>query len=436
MKRSISLKLLLILAFASLGLLLIFGYSILSVHFFIQGLDAMTAGTMEQTARSYLQTTSLEQQQQRTEFSGYTIAPSWKQLPGEIRQAFGRPPSTSNHLVKHADAHWPGPPKNFYFLLHYRKGERTFFIARKVTHTSGSHLVGQSAMESRRTLIVLSLSIALTLGLVVLLLVRHLSRPVAALGNWASALNPERLKEPPPDFSYPELNQLAALIRTSLSQVQDSLEREHRFLRHTSHELRTPISVIRSNIALMHKLQERELHPLDPRELQVIQRIDRASLTMKHLTETLLWLSRNDSEQLPTTTLRLDQLIRQLVEDTRYLLPEEVAVVVETTPCSIRVSEIPARIVLGNVIRNAFQHTFAGTVGIKQIGNGCFITNPQNTAEEGQQDLGFGLGLELTRQLTTRLGWHYEVGGEAEHYLVRLQLGTIVAGGEAQDVIS
>ncbi|MEB3733551.1 histidine kinase dimerization/phospho-acceptor domain-containing protein [Halopseudomonas pachastrellae] len=60
--------------------------------------------------------------------------------------------------------------------------------------------------------------------------------------------------------------------------------------RFTSHELRTPISVIRANVELLERLRAQSR--IDPAmEQQALDRIDRASLTMQHLTETLLWLA-------------------------------------------------------------------------------------------------------------------------------------------------
>ncbi|MFA0697735.1 sensor histidine kinase, partial [Vibrio sp. 10N.222.49.C9] len=61
-----------------------------------------------------------------------------------------------------------------------------------------------------------------------------------------------------------------------------------------------------------------------------------------------------------------------------------------------------------NLIRNAFQHTYHGEVEIKQIGKELQINNYNLTDNGSEQELGFGLGLELTERLIKRYGWHYE----------------------------
>jgi signal transduction histidine kinase len=222
-------------------------------------------------------------------------------------------------------------------------------------------------------------------------------------------LEADNLKKPIPDFYYPELNKMAELIRRSLISVHDVLEREQQFLRHTSHELRTPISIIRNNIELLHKLQASNSQTNESGKQAIINRIDRASLTMQHLTETLLWLSKESPESLPEKEVQLDKILRALVAEMQYLLNEkDVHVNVDTEPFTMQLPEVAVKIVLGNLIRNAFQHTWEGDVLIRQSGDQVEIINTEKSEEIQNDNLGFGLGLQLTQQLVNQLGWMYE----------------------------
>ncbi|THF49995.1 MAG: HAMP domain-containing histidine kinase, partial [Methylophaga nitratireducenticrescens] len=264
--------------------------------------------------------------------------------------------------------------------------------------------------------------IALTLMLITWLLMRSISTPVARLNEWTQSLTPETLSQPAPDFLYPELNQMAKLIQNSLSSVQRSLDREHRFLRYTSHELRTPISVIRNNIELQHKVLQQTSSSLNPMQKDIADRIDRASITMQHLTETLLWLSREDNEKLPESVVEIDKLLLEITEEMRYLLRDKtVDLIINTQSYQCSISAVAARIVIGNLIRNAFQHTWEGEVIISQQGPQISIINRQFNADIDviPSELGFGLGLQLTAQLTEKLGWFYQnLADETGHNVI------------------
>jgi len=126
------------------------------------------------------------------------------------------------------------------------------------------------------------------------------------------------------------------------------------------------------------------------------------------VTETLLWLGRDDSSTHPSVMLRVDDVIRELVDGLRYLLqghPVELELNLE--PAELYLPEAPTRIVLGNLIRNAFQHTRSGTVTISQRGGQVEIVNSLDEDQEAPSETGFGLGLKLTERFTEKLGWGY-----------------------------
>ncbi|MBK1649716.1 sensor histidine kinase [Rhabdochromatium marinum] len=421
----LSLKWFLIFSFLALGCVLVVGYSWLSVQFFIRGMDNIVASNMERAAERYLNDVPLDQREAPSLFSGYHITLNWERMPPEIQAAFPEPPEAQCLLYKQHRSRWLEHPDIIHFAMRLERQGHTLFIAKTVSAATSPKIIGRNAARSMHTLIIISILIVATLGLIIWLLLRRISRPVAALGRWTGALDPQRLREPPPDFSYPELNALAELIRTSLSSVQESLEREHRFLRHASHELRTPIAVIRSNLELLSRLRETSENPVDIRQSQVLERMNRASLNMQHLTETLLWLSREGREAPSSHPVRLDALVEELVEEMRYLLNEKrVCICLDTHPYNLSIPEVPARIVLGNLIRNAFQHTWDGRVSIRQQEGRIEILNSRpESQEETQQSLGFGLGLQLTAQLTERLGWGYvnEAGSGGHRVVLKLR---------------
>ena len=408
MKSQISLKLFVTLAFLLLAVVLVTGYSLLSAHFYRMGMDSVTASSMEEAARNYVKLVPPAKRIQFENFRGYRIASNWNLVPLDLQGAFGAKPPEQGLSIKVKQDNWFDHPKFVYFVYRYQDDNGTLFVTRRGSRATAPPLIGRNAAKSRKMLFAISASIAGLLGITILLLLRRVSRPVGSLGQWARSLNADNLSEAPPDFSYPELNDLARLIRNSLSSVQESLDREHSFLRHASHELRTPITVMRNNIELLHKIKE----TTGPEQIGLreksIDRMDRASLNMQYLTETLLWLSRKEMQTLPDKQIQLDSLLEEMVEEMKYLLArKDVELKVETNPCTVFLPEFPVRIVLGNLIRNAFQYTWEGCINIRQQNNCVAVFNPQSPEGADQNELGFGLGLQLTTQLTQKLDWKY-----------------------------
>ena len=417
MKPALSLKWVVALSFLVLAVVLIIGYSVLSVKFFVKGMDVIIAGNMVQTLESYIDTTPEGRRSRLNRFSGYLISRQWEQMPQNIR-LIADAPKIPGRMEVSKDGGWFSRPGIIVFAMAVPHGNGTYYICHMPPREKASPLIGNHNKTNLHMLLAISFVTALGIALIILLLLKKVERPVKALGRWAHKLDADQLKEPAPDFVYPELNELARLIRTSLSSVQQSLDREHRFLRHASHELRTPISVIHNNVELLKRIEEEARDDLSvdsevierrkQQKARVLERVGRAGRTMKHLTQTLLWLGRADEIHLPESQINLEQLVRELTEDASYLLRDKaVEVNLDTGPAVLTLPEVAARIVTGNLIRNAFQHTWQGRVRIVQTETCVQIINDIEKEEDSPRDLGFGLGLQLTRQLCDRLGWSY-----------------------------
>ncbi|MDO6441275.1 HAMP domain-containing sensor histidine kinase [Marinobacter sp. 2_MG-2023] len=421
-KARISLRALLISSFLALGLILVLAYSLVSKEHFIRGLDAAMATNMEKTARTFSEVIGPGQRERAREFSGFDVAMQWASLPAYALEAFPGGPGEPGQLLKKEGSSWFSRPSFVIFAMRYETASGPLYLSQKLTPPATSELLPQAARQNRLltlTVSILVIGFILTVGW---LLLRHVSRPMAALRAWTHSLNNDKLSQPVPDFSYPELNEMAELIRNSLSTVEQALDRERRFLKHASHELRTPISTIRSNIELQRKLTQKREKYED--EKSIVDRIDRASLTMKHLTETLLWLNHEPDTPLQSEAVDLPGLIRELAGEMSYLLAgKPVTTEISTSSYSCTVPLVPARIILGNLIRNAYQHCWEGTVVIDQQEGRVTISNPvepdaQNLSPASSENTGYGLGLELTTTLSQRIGWHYTAKREGNYHRV------------------
>ncbi len=72
------------------------------------------------------------------------------------------------------------------------------------------------------------------------------------------------------------------------------------------------------NIELFRKLNVMSEAETKEKRLEMVERIERASLTMRHLTEVLLWLGREDIDALPHQQCQLGGLIQTTVDELSF----------------------------------------------------------------------------------------------------------------------
>jgi signal transduction histidine kinase len=244
--------------------------------------------------------------------------------------------------------------------------------------------------------------------LAVLLALRLLARPVEALYQWAKQLNLDNLEQPIPRFKFRELNSLAEIVHSGVASVEDTLQKEREFLQYASHELRTPISILHTNSAFLDKVSPTP----SKKERDIRNRIKRASLTMKGITEVLLWLGREEDYPIPYEDVDLSGFISQIVAEQQFLVDgKDIDLALKLESYTQYFPKEALRILLTNLIRNAFQHTDAGTISVTQQENKVMITNPLDVgsfSNTGVNEIGFGLGLKLSRKLADRFAWELQ----------------------------
>jgi len=377
-------------------------FSTLMLDYFFRGMDISLAQTM----RGFVNVKDVKKGQP-IDFLGYKISNRWEDMPPEVIQSFGHtPPTEIFKLEKYSsDISIITPPEKIVFIMKAINDQGEIRYISKVLF---SHEPAFAAKRIPHIIYVImgAMGAIAVFSLILFLLIGKVASLVESLTGWAKSIDEEKLKQSTPDFQYGELNTLANIIKTSFSSVQKSLAREHQFLTHASHELRTPISVIRTNTELLAKLYEKDSGTT--KQFAAIERIDRAGRTMTNLTETLLWLSRDDSNLPQSEQVNLKNMIDELIWELSYLLKSKaVKLTVNTSDYTIYVAAIPCRIVLTNLIRNAFQHTADGKIIVTQIEGTITVVNSSTFKSTENTNLGFGLGLSLTKQLAKRYNWHY-----------------------------
>lgn len=422
----LSLRKYVILSLLAVASVIIVLFSIQSADSFFDGMDGMLRGSMIRAANSVEVLPG-----EPTQVLEYHLAATYEDIPPAIQGSFPEAHIKPRTLMKDIDkpSMFSRPrTANFLVMVPQQDGDVVYISQRfvappvererrfRINHQMHSILVGIAAL--------IAFSIAL------FLLLRSVSRPVESLQAWARGLDEAQLDKPIPNFRYKELNALAGIIHSSLQRVKYTLEREREFVNHASHELRTPIAVVRSSIELLCRVVDVE----NSKGRNAVSRIDNAAKTMADLTETLLWLGREDGNELTITDVDVSEMVQTLVNDLMYLLQgKSVSVSLNLGKCVKPMPETAAKIVIGNIIRNAFQHTQEGKVSITLSAENIVVTNQENSptssaykAFNGNEvDEGFGIGLKLIEKLTSKLNWGYHPEHNHTGYSVTLTLNDV-----------
>ena len=411
--------------------------SAVSIHYFFEGIDFSMVDSM----RSQVFKHDLENGK-AIQVDHFTIANKWEDLPQPIKDNLDENDLEDDQLLKLIDGiPLLTEPKAGYFAMKVSREGETRYISSMFSieldtnkssqlNHSFKHPPPQEGKPRRPNdfiyIIVIALFGILIFSLLPYIILRRVTTPVGKLMLWAKSLNKDLLSQPIPDFHYSELNSLATMMKESLSSVQDTLIREQRFLGYASHELRTPIAVTRTNSELLRKMITKGINV--EKQQFVVDRIERACLTMTDLTETLLWLNRQPEKLIPVKSLSLGALTQQVLEEVSYIREgKSVVLLQETDQSNYELPEPLCRIIITNLIRNAFQHTQQGSVSITQRNATVIITNTNkfpedsieiNTKSPEHNGLGFGLGLELTKRLVEQYGWDYSnIANNAGHHV-------------------
>ncbi len=226
-----------------------------------------------------------------------------------------------------------------------------------------------------------------------------------------------------PDDADDEVRELTdALLRYS-KRLAHFLERERQFTRDASHELRSPLTVIRMAASIL--LEDPDLGDAKRR---TAQRIQRACHDMEELTHAFLLLARESETGLPTEAICVNDLIAEEVERARLLAADKpvTSEVRSTQRVFVEAPEKVLSILLGNLLRNAFSYTDAGEV-VVEIGAGKVTIRDTGVgiAQDRIEDMfrpfvrgednrrgGHGVGLTIVRRLSDRFGWPVTIVSE------------------------
>ncbi|MEE4907491.1 HAMP domain-containing sensor histidine kinase [Pseudomonas alliivorans] len=332
------------------------------------------------------------------------------------------------------DAHVPGMPEEFLTLApgfysegdldtdYWLPGDSDYAVL--VTALESGRMIAAidiSDLEHQQNRIALIGAFYLLLNLILIIcaiawLYVRMRRPVQELAHRMKQLDPERpAQRLPVHYVQQELQEIASGINAHLERVEQFMARERSLLDQASHEFRTPIAVISGALDVL----DRQALPAS-----ATPPLQRMRATVENLTEimvALLFLSREPKVARADDPIELDRLLPELIRDHEHLLdgkPVRFAIHIHET-LTLLAPEAMLRIAIGNLLRNAAENTYDGTIAVRLKNGTVSVTDSGegfDTAEASRRYLsmvrqstkagtGKGLGLFLVRRICDRFHW-------------------------------
>lgn len=385
-------------------LILVISYSAALGYYFKAGLSIASNAGFESMAEIY-KTRGVKESDIATEPGGFSSYYQYENLPEYIKNIFpvdsiviGIPEIKFNIEATDESSH-------LILLLveELPSGEKLFLTKELGLEGRGINNSGISLDFLEHAIFWGGIGVLLLVYLFARAIVSRINHHISALRDWADGLQTSETTKSTPDFQYEELNMVAERFATSVRRVGDFVDREQSFLRHASHELRTPIAIISGNVSLMKKLE------LKQKQVPVVKRIERACYKMQNIVTTLLWLSREIDHTPESEPVNLKSILENIIQDHRYLLEgKNISINYKLTDSIVDLPAVPLGIVLANLVRNAFQHTQSGEVFFVVDSEVIQIKNSTSSSDEVKSafDEEKGIGISLSRRITKRLGWN------------------------------
>lgn len=418
MRKTRSLRRTIIYAVMFFGTLLVLGYTTLLLDFGERGLDLAVEIRLDMEKRAYSKKYAEDPNTPLPSYTNFKTYLNYASLPQDIRDTIPAEEMSPQQMTVYDPLDqdimqfiypWQRPDDKWvFFIFTVQLDESTDRILQDLDVMFS--LIGEVGLTVLTIIVIL-----------ILALLHHISRAINELREWANGLQLKTLDQQRRIFKYRELDQLADLIYNNTKRIAKGIEREQRFLEHASHELRTPIAILQNNLELM----EYKGLDKDPRFAASFNRMSTSVHNMHHLTTTLLWASRKETNPPQISNVQLKALIEELISENTYLLNNK-SVQIHTVLSDERItaSKHVLRIILGNIIRNAFQHTYEGEISIHNTADTFVVFNTKTIDHEESTTDSYGLGIMLIERLVTKMGWDIIFDNSEDFFSVTLQMNS------------
>lgn len=348
--------------------------------------------------------------------SGFAELPVWH---GKIPQ---RPPYAA--LVDFYDDEFRGHPVRVAVLLQpvasaSGRGMAVIQVAETL------ELRESLALQILRDTLIRQALLVLVVALIVIIVVQRATRPIRQLSQDLQEraqgdLSPLNAPEVPR-----EVQPLLEATNQTMQRLQSLLSNQKRFVRDASHQLRTPLAVLKVQV------QSAKRGDIPPAQAfaEIDDTVDRATRVANQMLALakVEQLRQEDRNQSRSMLAQLDDIVRDVaLELSPLIADQDMDFGIETQPCSVPAHEWMVRELTRNLLHNALRHTPRGghlQMDVRQH-NGMAILSIEDSGKGIDDELaqrlfqpfsagntrsGSGLGLAICQEIVQTLSGQIEL---------------------------
>jgi two-component system sensor histidine kinase TctE len=271
------------------------------------------------------------------------------------------------------------------------------------------------------------------IGLVVIAVVQRATRPVRRLSEELQSRREGDLTPLPAAGAPPELLPLVDATNGVMARLSHLLDHQKRFVRDTSHQLRTPLAVLKAQV---QSALRGDVPPADAL-VEISDTVDRATV----LANQMLSLAKVEQLRQQSEAARTDlsAAVRDMALELAPLVAgKDIEFDIETQPALVQAHEWMLRELARNLLHNAVRHTPpGGTLSVRVLADAqaaALVVSDTGSGippelqarlfqpfSSGDVRSGSGLGLAICHEIVAALGGSIELQNrEKDHRIAGL----------------
>lgn len=312
------------------------------------------------------------------------------------------------------------------------------------------------ALQILRDTLIRQALLVMVVALIVVIVVQRATQPVRQLSQSLHARSQGDLSPLDASQAPREVQPLLDATNQLMGRLRRLLDNQKRFVRDASHQLRTPLAVLKAQV---QSAQRGDIPPMQALEEigTTVDRATRVANQMLALAKVEQLRQEDSNAPQPTPPVLLDEIVRDIALELSPLIAEhDMDFAIDTRPCPVPAHEWMLRELTRNLLHNAIRHTPLrgqlqihvqaqgpdAMLSIRDSGSGIDQELAQRLFQPfsaGNARSGSGLGLAICQEIVQTLGGRitlsnlHDVDGQVRglQALVRLPMFPVEKTNEA-----